>query len=159
MAVNKRREGRNLPIKSGSESPQDQQILDPAMMTGNDQRITQRTIQILVEKHNPEDVKTLLTVELDVYRERLKLIRDHAEHHPDAKEDRATKLFRRTQYTFMLLILIGLLIAIPFVTIESAAVFGIVVFMIVGGVLLNARDRDFDLNAFTNMINTILRRK
>ena len=59
----------------------------------------------------------------------------------------------------MLLILIGLLIAIPFVTIESAAVFGIVVFMIVGGVLLNARDRDFDLNAFTNMINTILRRK
>ena len=158
MAVNKRREGRNLPTKTGPESPQDHLILDPPIMPGNDQRITPRTIQILIEKHNPEDVKILLTAEIDVFRERLQLIRDHAEHHPDAKEDRATKLFRRTQYTFMIAILTGLLIAIPFITIEAAAVFGIVVFMIVGGVLLNARDRDFDLNAFTNMINTILRK-
>ncbi len=156
-----RKDSRNLLNGSTPEDPQDRQLINPPT-SENETRFSQQTIQVLVEKHNPEDIKDLMKMENEVFRKRLEIIREHAEQHPDAKEERRTKRetirFRRFQYLCLSGILIVLLASIPIVSIEIAAIFGIVIFMIVGGILLNARDRDFDIKSFTDMINTILRR-
>ena len=94
MSINKKRGERGILAKSISPSHQDQQQHDYAIISEKDQRFTTQIIRILVEKHNPEEVKNLMEAELDIQGKRLKLIRDHAEHHPDAKEERANKLFR-----------------------------------------------------------------
>lgn len=158
MATSKRRgDNRILPDKSNPGQHQDSQLTNPQIQV-SDIRITQQIIRILVDKHNPQDVKDLMQAENVVFRERLEIIREHAEHHPDAKEERATIKFRRSQYGWLSFIGPALLVAIPFVTIEVAAIFGIIAIMIIGAIILNARDRDFDINSLTDMINTIIRR-
>lgn len=121
--------------------------------------INAQIIQILVEKEDSEHVEKLLKAELDYNKQRLAILREHAEHHPDAKEERSTKTFRRTQYSFLLVVLLLLLVAMPFVSLAVASVFGILCILIVSGVLLNARERDVDLASFVKIINMIVGRK
>jgi hypothetical protein len=74
----------------------------------------------------------------------------------DAAEYRRTAAFRRRTYTMMLLIAVGLLAAMPFVNIAAAGVFGTVAMMIVCGSMLNARDREPDLQGLLQVIQEIL---
>ena len=69
------------------------------------------------------------------------------------------QVLRRNQYIFMSFILFCLLLVIPFIKIEIGVIFGIIILMIVAAILLNGRDRDFDINAFTNLFDKILGRK
>jgi hypothetical protein len=87
--------------------------------------INARIIQILVEKEDSEHVEKLLNAELDYNKRRFEIMREHAEHHPDAKAERQTRAFRRTQYSFLLIVLLLLLVSLPFVSLAVASVFGI----------------------------------
>jgi hypothetical protein len=75
----------------------------PMASPDNGHLINPTIVQILIEGNKPEEVMELMRAELDYNRERLEIVRDHAEKHPDYKDDRRNKQFRRAQYTFLML--------------------------------------------------------
>jgi hypothetical protein len=159
---------RNLPQKAerrdaarqeGDERPEGaaSEVVFPS--APNVPLINAEIVQILIQNNNPDEVRRLMDADLAYNKERLAIIREHADQHPQAKEDRKTISFRRTQYVIMLVVLVGLLAAMPFVSLAVAATFGILCILIVSGVLLNGREREFDLAGFVQLLGTIVRRE
>lgn len=120
--------------------------------------INQAIVQILVERNNPEEIKDLMRAELDYNKERLSIIREHAEKHPDAIEERKTKRFRRTQYLFLMVFLSVLLPSIALANTTAAIPLSAIAMIVVSGVVLNGRDRDSDSETIVKIIEKISKR-
>ena len=119
--------------------------------------ITPLTIQLLIQKSDDiQKIERLLKAELEYNRERLAILRENAELHPDKIEQRRGGRFRRMQYAILLVLLLIILGALPFVPLTIASVFGIICILIVSGILLNARDRDIDLKGFVEILRVIM---
>jgi hypothetical protein len=125
----------------------------------NGHLINQTIVQILVEKDTPEEVKELIKAELDYNRERLSILREHAEKHPDAIEERQGKRFRRTQYLFLMAFLPVLISAIYFMPTATALALCTLAMMITAGIVLNGRDRDGDSESLIKLIEKLLARR
>jgi hypothetical protein len=121
--------------------------------------INARIVQILLERNDPEEVERLMKAELDYNEKRLQILRENAEKHPDAIEERETRRFRRWQYKALISLLFLLVGAAPFVPLAVSATFGILCILIVSGVLVNAREREIDLAGLVKIINVIIGRK
>jgi hypothetical protein len=152
--------------KKESKNLQDEPIIldaEPIMESaGSSTIITTKIVEILVrrdEQSSVEELKQLLDAELTYNKRRFEIFREHADLHPDAKEERETKRFRRTQYLILMIFLAPLLGAIPFVSIGAGFLFGTIAMLIVAGVLLNGRERELDVGAFVKMITAITKRK
>jgi hypothetical protein len=122
----------------------------------NGHLINTTIVQILVERNNPEEVKDLIRAELDYNKERLSILREHAEKHPDAIEERKTRKFRRTQYWFLMGFLTVLLGVICFVPVVIAISLCALAMIIVAGVVLNGRDRDNDSEMLVKILDKIM---
>lgn len=131
------------------------ELIDPE----NGHLINQSIVQILVEKDTPAEIEKLMRAELDYNRERLSILREHTELHPDAIEDRKSKRFRRTQYLFLMGLLPPLLVVIYFVPLAVAIALCSLAMLIVVGVVLNGRDRDNDSEVLVKLIEKIIRRE
>jgi hypothetical protein len=125
----------------------------------NGHLINQTIVQILVEKNAPEEVKELMKAELDYNRERLSILREHAENHPDAIEERRGKRFRRTQYLFLMAFLPVLVSAIYYMPTAIALALCTMAMMITAGIILNGRDRDGDSESLIKLIEKLLARR
>lgn len=125
----------------------------------NGHLINQYIVQLLVEKDSPEEIKELMRAELDYNKERLGIMREHAEKHPDAIEDRKAKGFRRTQYAFLMVIVPVLLIVIFFLPTAIALALCTIVMIIIAGIVLNGRDRDSDSEALIKLLDKLTRRE
>ena len=131
--------------------------VEAELLPRSDMLINATTIQLLIEKDDDiQKIERLLRAELDYNRERLAILRDNADLHPDKIEQRRTGKFRRAQYSVLLALLLIILAGLPFVPLAIASVFGIVCILIVAGVLLNARERDIDLKGFIEILRVIL---
>ena len=120
--------------------------------------INQTIVQILVEKDNPDEIKDLMRAELDYNRERLEILREHTQLHPDAIEDRKTKSFRRTQYAFLMFFLLCLIGAIFFTPVTTSLPLSAIAMIVTSGVVLNGRDRDNDSEALISILNKLIKR-
>lgn len=119
--------------------------------------LTSQVIQISIQKGNGfEEVQKLFNAELDYNRRRLEILREHAEKHPDAVEERRTKRFRRRLYGYLALLALVLFAAMPFVGIGVASVFGVCALAVVAGILVNARDRDSDARPIMEMLKRLI---
>lgn len=123
----------------------------------NGHLINQTIVQILVEKGDPNEIEKLMQAELNFNRERLSILREHTELHPDAIEDRKSKRFRRVQYFFLMALLPPLLGIIYFAQMAVAIALCSMAMLIVVGVVLNGRDRDNDSEILVKLIEKILR--
>lgn len=131
------------------------QVKNGELLTSNPENgnlINQTIVQILVERDNPDEIKDLMRAELDFNRERLSIIREHAEKHPDAIEDRKVKKFRRVQYNFLMIFALGLLGAMFFVPTAIALILGAIEGLILAGIVVNGRDRDNDSEVLAKVI-------
>ena len=99
-----------------------------------------------------------MRAELDYNRERLSILREHTELHPDAIEDRKNKRFRRTQYLFLMLFDAALVGIIPFVEVAAAISLCSLSLIITAGVVINGRDRDNDSELLVKLIDKLIRR-
>ena len=118
--------------------------------------LTPQVLQIAIAQYAPENVGKLLNAELEYNEKRLQIIREHAEKHPDALEERKTKRFRRGLYVFLAILASGLLLSMPFVALPIASLFGVCGLMIVAATLINARDRDSDVKSIVLMVKRVL---
>lgn len=138
-------------------------VEDPGQLDfdGSNKIINARIVEILVKKDTDptDELKRLLDAEIDYNRQRFEIIRNHSKNDPDAIEDRSTKRFRRTQYLILLGVLPLILLAIPFVSIAAAVIFGTLSTIIVSGVLLNGRDREVDMSALVDVLKAIIGKK
>lgn len=125
----------------------------------NGHLINQSIVQILVERNNPDEVEKLMRAELDYNRERLSILREHTEKHPDAIEDRKAKKFRRTQYFFLMALLPALLIVISFLPTAIAIALCSLAMIIVAGIVLNGRERDNDSEVLVKLLEKFIRRE
>jgi len=123
----------------------------------NGHLINQSIVQILVERNDAAEIEKLMRAELDFNRERLSILREHTELHPDAIEDRKSKRFRRTQYLFLMALLPALLTVIYFVPTAIAIALCSMAMMIIVGVVLNGRDRDNDSEILVKLIEKLIR--
>lgn len=121
--------------------------------------VTPQVVTVLIEGDKEDDLEKLLEAELKYNEKRFAIIRAHKDQDPDAVEHRKTRAFRRHAYMVLLFTAVGILIAMPFVNLVTAGVFGTIGMIIVCGVMLNARDRELDLAGMLKMIQAILRRK
>jgi Flp pilus assembly protein TadB len=126
---------------------------------GSNKLITAQIIQILIEKNNPDEVERLMKAELDYNEKRFAILREHSEKDPDSMDERETSRFRRVQYKCLIAVLVGLLLATPFVNVTIAAAFAILCILIVCGVLLNGRERELDLPGFVKLFSAIVKRE
>lgn len=97
-----------------------------------------------------------MEADLDYNERRLKIVREHAELHPDARDYRVARRSRRFQYMLLLVLAVVLLGSMAFVPIPVAAIFGTVAILIVSGILVNARERELDLQGFIKLINIVV---
>lgn len=123
----------------------------------NGHLINQNIVQILIERNNPDEVEKLMRAELDYNRERLSILREHTELHPDAIEARKSKKFRRTQYLFLMCLLPILLVVIYFTPTAIAIALCSMAMMIIVGAVLNGRDRDNDSEMMVKLIEKLIR--
>lgn len=87
-------------------------VLPPA----NVPLINAQIVQILIQNNNPEEVRRLMEADLDYNKQRLAIIREHVEQHPDAVDARKTRTAHRRHYAVLMLVACALLAAIPFVS-------------------------------------------
>ena len=123
----------------------------------NGHLINQYIVQMLVEKDSPEEIKDLMKAELDFNRERLAIVREHAALHPEAIEDRATKGFRRVQYSFLMGLTLVLLPLIFFSPISTALTLCAILTIVVSAIAVNGRDRDNDSDTLISLLDKIIR--
>jgi len=121
--------------------------------------INAEIVQILLKENNQEEIERLMKADLDYNEKRLAIIRQHAAEHPDAIEARKTRQSGRTQYTVLLGLAVLLLLLMPSVSLAIAIIFGTIVTLIVGGILVNARERELDLQGFIKLINVVIGRE
>jgi len=138
------------------QPPKEGELVDSSQENGH--LINPVIVQILIEKDHPEKIKELMTAELAYNKERLEILREHAEKHPDAIEERAAKKFRRTQYAFLMFLLPVLLAAIYFLPTAIALSLCAVLMIIVAGIVLNGRDRDNDSDVLLRIIEKSIKR-
>jgi hypothetical protein len=150
MSRPNQRAQRSLPPKKDED---DDAILGEVV---NPQLVNQKVIERFAERDNHEDFERFLKTVNNFTREQAEIAREHAENHPDAKEHRKTKVFRRHQYGILLVFLGVLLLGLPFAPLSAATIFGIVCIVIVCGVLVNARERELDLSGFVKIITAIV---
>lgn len=100
-----------------------------------------------------------MRAELDYHRERLSILREHTELHPDAIENRRSKKFRRTQYLFLMLFDVALIVLLPFVQTAVAISLCSLALIITAGVVINGRDRDNDSEVLGKLIDKLIRRE
>jgi len=127
--------------------------------TANAPLINAEIVQILIQNNHPDQVNALMKADLDYNQRRLEIIREHAAQHPDAIEGRKTRQARRHQYMALLALGSVLLLVMPFVPIAIGAIFGTVVTLIICGILVNARERELDLQGFIKLINIVIGRE
>jgi hypothetical protein len=138
--------------------PRKKPILEAEFISSeNGHLINQTIVQILVEKGDPAEIEKLMQAELNFNRERLSILREHTELHPDAIEDRRSKRFRRIQYLFLMALLPPLLGVIYFSQMAVSIALCSMAMLIVVGVVLNGRDRDNDSEVLVKLIEKILR--
>ena len=148
-----RQNQRSLPPKK-EEEKEDGVLIGEVV---NPQLVTQRVIEKFAERdRDHEDFERFLNTVNNFTREQAVIARENAEQHPDAKENRKNKVFRRQQYAILITFLGVLLISLPLAPIAAATVFGIICILIVCGVLVNARERELDLSGFVKMITAIM---
>ncbi|MGZ8212931.1 MAG: hypothetical protein ACXWTP_00315 [Methylosarcina sp.] len=123
----------------------------------NGHLINQTIVQILIEKDNPEEIKELMRAELDYNRERLSIIREHAEKHPDSIEDRKSRCFRRMQYGFLMCFMPISLAAIYFMPTAIALALSSIQMIIIAGLIINGRERDGDSETIIKMLEKTIR--
>jgi len=123
----------------------------------NGHLINQTIVQLLVERDSPEEVKELMRAELDYNKERLSILREHAEKHPDAIEERKTKAFRRTQYAFLMAIIPLLLTVIFFLPTAIALALSTIVMIIIAGIVVNGRERDNDSETLLKLLDKLIK--
>jgi len=121
--------------------------------------VTSQTVQILIQQDKQGDLKALLDTELEYNKRRFEIIRDHKNLDPDAIDHRKTRAFRRHVYGVLVAAAIALFMAMPFVNLVAAGIFGTIGMIIICGVMLNARDRELDLAGMLQMIQAVLRRR
>ena len=99
-----------------------------------------------------------MKAELDYNRERLSILREHTELHPDAIEDRKNKSFRRTQYLFLMLFDLAIIASLPFTQIAVAISLCSLALIITSGIVINGRDRDNDSEILGKLVDKLIRR-
>ena len=124
----------------------------------NGHLINQSIVQILIERNKPDEVEKLMKAELDYNRERLSILREHTELHPDAIEDRKNKRFRRTQYLFLMLFDLAIIASLPFTQIAVAISLCSLALIITSGIVINGRDRDNDSEILGKLVDKLIRR-
>jgi hypothetical protein len=167
MTRRRNQQNRNQSIqRTGTEPPasssDDNKPFTPEIvlpLPGQGKLITTQIVQILIEKNNPDEIERLMKAELDYNEKRFAILREHSEKDPDSIEERNTSNFRRVQYKCLIGILIGLLLAAPFVNLTIAAAFAILCILIVCGLLLNGRERELDLPGFVKLFSAIIKRE
>lgn len=147
----------NANAASTESAPVTPEVIFP--VPGSNKLITAQIVQILIEKDNPDEVERLMKAELEYNEKRFAILREHSQKDPDSIDERETSRFRRMQYKCLIGVLVGLLIAIPFVSVPIAASFTILSILIVCGVLLNGRERELDLPGFVKMFSAIVKRE
>jgi hypothetical protein len=157
---------RNQRYLERQSSPQDDKhakqqddVIIPEIIDTQQQLVNPQVVQIFVERDKTADLEKLLDSVVNYNERRLRVIREHAEKHPDAVENRQTRKSRRYQYMVLLALSIALLLLMPFVNLAVAGVFGIIAVLIVCGILVNARERELDLQGFLKMINIVMGRQ
>lgn len=120
------------------------------------QLVNQHTIQTFVDQNKEGELKTFLNTVVDYNERRLSVLREHAEKHPDAIEMRKSRISRRNQYLILLSLTCILLLTMPFVNLAVAGIFGTISTLIVCGILVNARERELDLQGFIRLINIVI---
>ena len=124
----------------------------------NGHLINQVIVQILIEQNHPEKIKELMASELKYNKERLEILREHAEKHPDKIEERVGKKFRRSQYLYLMAILIPLNIMIYYTPVAIALSLCVIDMIIICGLVFNGRDRDNDADMLLKVIEGIMKR-
>ena len=150
------------PPDSSPQTSEDNKPITPEIVlpiSGQNKLINAQIVQILIEKNNPDEIERLMKAELDYNEKRFAILREHSEKDPDSIEERNTSNFRRVQYKCLIVVLIGLLIAAPFVNLTIAAAFAILCILIVCGLLLNGRERELDLPGFVKLFSAIIKRE
>lgn len=137
--------------------PKEGELVDSPQDNGH--LINQVIVQILIEKDHPEKVMELMNAELAYNKERLQIVREHAEKHPDAIEERSAKKFRRIQYGFLMVFLPALLVVIYFMPTAIAIALCAIAMIIVAGIVLNGRDRDNDSDVLLKIIEKTIKRQ
>jgi hypothetical protein len=145
------------PLQVRKQQPKEGELLEKS--TDNGHLINQSIVQILVERNNPDEVEKLMRAELDYNRERLSILREHTELHPDAIEDRNNKRFRRTQYLFLMLFDLVIVGVLPFVQTAVAVSLCSLALIITSGVVINGRDRDNDSELLSRIVDKLIRRE
>lgn len=146
---------RQKPQAIRKKTAQEGELLENSPDNGH--LINQSIVQILIERNNPDEVEKLMRAELDYNRERLSILREHTELHPDAIEVRKSKKFRRTQYLFLMCLLPILLVVIYFTPTAIAIALCSMAMMIIVGVVLSGRDRDNDSEMMVRLIEKLIR--
>ncbi len=119
--------------------------------------INAEIVQILIKHENSaEEIRRLMDADLTYNKQRLEIIREHAAQHPDAIDGRKAKQSRRNQYSVLLGLACILLFTMPFVSLAVAAINGTIGTLIVCGILVNARERELDLQGFLKLINVVV---
>lgn len=144
-----------------SESPR--QLKRPTAREGellanahdNGHLINQYIVQLLVEKDSPEEIKELMRAELDYNKERLGIIREHAEKHPDAIEERKKHRFRRLQYGYLMLALPMLVYASHHAPVLTGAMLTSAMIFVIVSIALNGRDRDNDSELLAKILEKL----
>jgi len=145
-------------LPAGNQNDDDDVII-PEIVDSAPKLVTAQVVQILIKEDKQDDLKGLLDTELEYNEKRFKIIRDHKEADPDAVESRKTRASRRHIYWALVAIAAVVLIAMPFVNLVAAGIFGTIGMIIICGVMLNARDRELDLAGMLQMIQAILKRR
>lgn len=146
-----------LPPKK-EESKDDDAIL--AEFVPNRQLVSPETIEKWADRdRDHEDFERFLATVNSFVSSQQALSREHAEKHPDAKENRKSQNFRRIQYVSLLALVPFLLVGLFYATLPVASILGIILILIIAGVLVNGRDREMDLNGFIRMIHSIVGRQ
>lgn len=149
---------KQLPPQS-TPNEEDDDVIIPEIVDNAPNLVTPQIVQILIQENKQGDLQALLDTELNYNKQRFEIIRHHKEHDVDAVDHRKTKQFRRQVYGCLLVVAIGLFLAMPFVNLVAAGIFGTIGMIIICGAMLNARDRELDLAGMLQMIQAILQRR
>jgi hypothetical protein len=151
------RQGQQQPAQRQGDGDEEAITPEVVLPQANVPLINAQIVQILIQNNTPEQVERLMEADLSYNERRLKIVRDHILEHPDAIDARSSRKTHRMQYLVLMVIAAGLLIAMPSMPLAVAGVFGIIAVLIISGVLVNARERELDLQGFINMINIIMK--
>jgi len=121
--------------------------------------ITERVLIAVIENENDvvAEAKGLMEAERTHLEETLRIQREHNEKDPNQREKREAKIFGRVQYKILILVATAGFVAMPFVNLAAASIFGMAGLMVFAASLLNGRDRTSDTEAMTDIINAIIK--